>query len=169
MIPSLDKALLFHLIKLRWGIPDLSIWLQCMGRRSFYQYSPYSRRGYSGNSETTYCLNFNKKNECLYRNCKYLHRCCICEIGSHPAIKYPECFANSLSKVVSNGVRSRSLCPPTKSKHRKPLQLAPGNKSVMLGNVLMSICCLIGLILTLFHAFEASVGNDSVKIFSLVQ
>ena len=69
-----------------WGIPDPSIWLQCMGRRSFYQYSTYSRHGYFGNSEATYCMNFNKKNECLYHNCKYLHRCSNCKIGSHPAI-----------------------------------------------------------------------------------
>ena len=69
-----------------WGILDPSIWLQCMGRRSFYQYSTYSLRRYSGNSEATSCMNFNKKNERLYHNCKYLHRCSNCKIGSHPAI-----------------------------------------------------------------------------------
>ena len=102
-----------------WGISDPSIWLQCMGR-SFYQYSPYSRCGYSGNSETIFCLNFNKKDEFLYPNCKYLLRCSNCKIDSHPAIKCPERFANSLSKDVCKRGWSRSPFPPVRSKHRKP-------------------------------------------------
>ena len=138
----------------RWGVPDPSIRLQCMRRRSFYQYSSYSQRGHSGNSETTSCLNFNKKNECLYRNCKYLHRCFTCEIGSHPAIKCPERLQTHCRRLFLLVCGQDHLLRPPNQSIRSLSDLHQVIKSLMLGNVLLSIGHLIGLILTLLDVIK---------------
>ena len=136
-----------------WGIPHPSIWLQCMGRRSFYQYSTYSRRGYSGNSEATCCMNFKKKNECLYPNCKYLHRCSSCKIGSHPAIVQSVLEIHPRRVFLNVGGLDRLLRPPNQS-IRSLSDLHQVIKNLMLRYVLMTFCCLTSLILALFHVIR---------------
>ena len=100
----------------RWGVADPTIWVHCLGKHQPVPVSVSSSSPNSGpksSSKFQFCYAYNHS-QCHYGiNCRFLHRCMICNRDFHPARLCPRHLNSRESNWFPGAADEDKQLPPS--------------------------------------------------------